>query len=434
MNYSTFRENIAPIILFSTAGMFGWAVRGSSGYGAVPGCVFAGLLWAILWFFLSKEESEIKSRRYSSGWTVLAINFGIGIAGMRGWMQWPAWVQGYFVVGDGLPTIPISPVYGYTWWFLAGCSWAGIGGILIAWSGSQQSVTPQIWCQRLLSVGIGIGVALLLFILFPFWFVPVVDVPNMYDFNACPNCLDAFEDNRNTLLFFGAYIGGLSYEILRKDQMNIKLILIIGCISGLLWMLFQFWQFMDDWFPTIAFNWWRAWESSGGFGIGFSYGLAFVICNKKLSENDRLKRAQPYTLYRNAERLIGVYLTISIGLMWSIIAGIKGYLNIYHNIDITEVGLALPLSMLGFGWWILNYRQTMNQPYQVHDQKDNVPAFTPLFFVVFFIHRELGLQVTGPWTNPAELWFVLYYFVLMAIDLTILGTISCKDIHIRNEN
>lgn len=71
---------ILPTLLFAALGGMTWAVRGSSGFGTVWGCVFAGVMWGVAWWYLAREPSAEQSRRYASGWVVLAITLGVGLA------------------------------------------------------------------------------------------------------------------------------------------------------------------------------------------------------------------------------------------------------------------------------------------------------------------------------------------------------------------
>ena len=80
---------VLPTLLFMALGAMTWAVRGSSGFGAVNGCVFAGVTWGAAWWFIARDPAARQSRRYSSGWIILALTIGIGISGNRGWMQSP---------------------------------------------------------------------------------------------------------------------------------------------------------------------------------------------------------------------------------------------------------------------------------------------------------------------------------------------------------
>src|SRR5580693_10733273 len=85
---------ILPTLLFAALGGMTWAVRGSSGFGAWKGCIFAGVTWGAAWWYLAHDPRKEQSRRYASAWIVVALTFGIGIAGMQGWMQWPSLFEG----------------------------------------------------------------------------------------------------------------------------------------------------------------------------------------------------------------------------------------------------------------------------------------------------------------------------------------------------
>ena len=117
---------ILPTVLFAALGAMTWAVRGCSGYGAVNGCVFAGVTWGAAWWFIARDPSGAQSRRYASGWIVLALAVGIGLSGSRGWMQWPSFFRGELMTNAPAGKfVPISRVYGFVWLFIAGVAWAG---------------------------------------------------------------------------------------------------------------------------------------------------------------------------------------------------------------------------------------------------------------------------------------------------------------------
>src|SRR5205823_13581887 len=77
---------ILPALLFAALGGMVWAVRGCSGFGAMQGCIFAGVTWGTAWWFIARDPIGPQSRRYSSAWIILALAAGIGISGGRGWM------------------------------------------------------------------------------------------------------------------------------------------------------------------------------------------------------------------------------------------------------------------------------------------------------------------------------------------------------------
>ncbi len=74
---------ILPTLLFAALGGMTWAVRGSSGFGATAGCIFAGVAWGAAWWFIAREPSGEQTRRYTSGWIVLAVTVGLGYSGAR---------------------------------------------------------------------------------------------------------------------------------------------------------------------------------------------------------------------------------------------------------------------------------------------------------------------------------------------------------------
>src|SRR5437899_2394431 len=81
-----------------------WAVRGCSGFGAMKGCIFAGVTWGTAWWFIARDPIGPQSRRYSSAWIILALAAGIGISGgprldAMAWLfRWPHalhWLGGF---------------------------------------------------------------------------------------------------------------------------------------------------------------------------------------------------------------------------------------------------------------------------------------------------------------------------------------------------
>ncbi|NLF56011.1 MAG: hypothetical protein GX580_00055, partial [Candidatus Hydrogenedens sp.] len=118
---------VLPTLLFAALGGMTWAVRGCSGYGAMAGCMFAGVGWGTAWWFIARRSGGAGARPYRSGWIILAMTFGVGISGARGWMQWSSFFDGKLTLNaaEGV-FVPISPAYGFLWLFIAGVPWAGI--------------------------------------------------------------------------------------------------------------------------------------------------------------------------------------------------------------------------------------------------------------------------------------------------------------------
>src|SRR5689334_23397640 len=145
-----------------------WAVRGCSGFGAMNGCVFAGVTWGAAWWFIAREPSGRQSRRYASAWIILALTVGIGISGNRGWMQWPSFFEGHLQTNTPKGEfVPISRVYGFVWLFIAAVPWSGLGACLLAWCGSQRPARLRDWSLRIACGFAGACIAMILFARLP---------------------------------------------------------------------------------------------------------------------------------------------------------------------------------------------------------------------------------------------------------------------------
>lgn len=277
---------LLPTLLFAALGGMSWAVRGSSGYGAMAGCIFAGVLWGVAWWYLAFDPNGEASRRYSSAWIVLAVTVGLGISGARGWMQWPSFFEGRlqtnYAAGE---FVPIGRGYGFAWLFIAGVPWAGIGACLLAWCGSLRETRAWHWGIRL---ACGIGGAFLaryLFDALPQFFLPLYgELQERYqDLETNPNLRRLINDSRLAIMHLGCYLGLLGYEAVRREGKNVILILTVGLVNGAGWSLLQNWKWAPDLWPGANFNWWRCWESSGGISIGVAYGLAYFLVNRRMT-------------------------------------------------------------------------------------------------------------------------------------------------------
>jgi hypothetical protein len=233
---------VLPTVLFAALGGMTWAVRGCSGYGGMNGCLFAGVTWGAAWWFIARDPSPAQSRRYNSGWIILAMAVGVGLSGSRGWMQWPSFFEGHLQTNTPKGEfVPISPAYGYLWLFIAGVPWAGIGACLLAWCGSGRPLRARDWALRL---GCAFGtacVARLLFNHFPDLFLPLHrDLSSQYaDLHGNPNLRRLIGDNRQAITHLGFYLGCLGYEAARRDRKNAVLILTVGLLNGCGWALLR---------------------------------------------------------------------------------------------------------------------------------------------------------------------------------------------------
>jgi hypothetical protein len=281
---------VLPTLLFAALGGMTWAVRGSSGYGGMAGCIFAGVMWGAAWWFIAREPRGDQSRRYVSGWIVLALTLGIGLSGARGWAQWPNFFDGRLYTNwDAGEFVPISPAYGFVWLFIAGVPWAGIGACLLAWCGSKHRTR---WWQWALRIGFGFGAAYglrYLFDHFPEYFLPLYSsMEERYrDLEANPGLRRLINDSGSAMLHLGFYLGFLLFELVRRDWKNVVLIVTVGLVNGIGWALLQNWKWAADVWPNATFNWWRAWESSGGMSIGIAFGLAYFLVNRRMRPEEK---------------------------------------------------------------------------------------------------------------------------------------------------
>lgn len=284
------KDLVLPTLMFAALGGMTWAVRGCSGFGAVAGCVFAGVMWGAAWWYLARDPQREQSRRYSSAWIVLALTFGIGLSGGRGWMQWPSFFEEKLMTNAGQNQfVPISRGYGFLWLFIAGMPWAGIGACALAWCGSLRETRI---CHWLLRIGCGVGVSLLgraLFDYFPQYFLPLYDSMSAQyqDLEANPSLKRLINDSGAAVTHMGYYLGFLLFEVLRRDWKNVVLILTVGIVNGAGWALCQCWKWAPGVWPTGKFNWWRCWESSGGISIGVALGIAYFLVNRPMSAPER---------------------------------------------------------------------------------------------------------------------------------------------------
>jgi hypothetical protein len=418
------RDLFFPIILFAALGGMTWAVRGSSGFGGSAGCAFAGLLWGVGWWFISREPSGIQSRPYSSGWIVLALTLGIGISGDRGWMQWSSFFEGRLQTDYSAGEfVPISPAYGFLWLFIAGMPWAGIGACCLAWCGSSKETRWHHWLMRIGCGIAGIVLARVLFESLPNLFLPLYEthIERYRDLEANPNLRRLINDNRNAITHMGAYLGLLGYEVGRRDWRNAVLIVTVGVLNGLGWAICQNWKWAYHVWPESNFNWWRCWESCGGLSIGIAYGVAFFLVNRKVSEAEKLRQPELYTNRKpNLERF-GLAAGILFGLGFALINGIKGWANIYlGNEEFWEgtlwmvIGPVIPALILLAGLLIRKYPLPEGYP------GDAIPRAYALVWLVLIVQNILGQMVTGPPIHWNEVVFNIYYLILFILSAVVL--------------
>ncbi|MBX7168729.1 MAG: hypothetical protein K1X74_20500 [Pirellulales bacterium] len=326
---------LLPTLLFAALGGMTWAVRGSSGYGAAAGCVFAGVAWGMAWWFISRPVAGRPERRYDSAWIVLAVTAGIGISGARGWMQWPSFFEGKLVTNYAKGEfVPISRAYGFLWLFIAGMPWAGLGACLLAWTGSLRETRLMHW---LLRIGCGIGGALVawgLYVALPQLFLPMYDTlaERYQDLEHNPNLRRLINDSWQAIVHLGVYLGLLGYEAARREGKNVLLIATVGLVNGAGWALLQNWKWATEYWEGANFNFWRCWESSGGISIGIGYGVAYFLANRPLTADEATRKRARRPLAVPDTTWLAVYLLLAVlnalllfetceGWGWPLLAG-----------------------------------------------------------------------------------------------------------------
>ena len=284
------RDLVLPTLMFMALGGMTWAVRGCSGFGASAGCIFAGVVWGAAWWYLAYEPKGEQTRRYSSGWIILAVTLAFGFSGARGWMQWPSFFDGHLDTNvEKGHWISISPSYGSLWLFIAGMPWAGLGACALAWCGSQRETRVWHWVLRM---GCGAGVAYLaqyLYYKYPSYFLPMYDEfeSSYKNLRANPNLRRLIGDCGLAIFHLGYYVGFLLYETIRRDWKNVTLIATVGILNGAGWAACQNWKWANRIWKSGDFNFWRCWESSGGISIGLALGIAYYLVNRPMSEKER---------------------------------------------------------------------------------------------------------------------------------------------------
>lgn len=279
---------VFPLLLFGSIGGMTWAVRGSSGFGASAGCIFAGVTLGTAWWYIAREPGGRQTRRYSSGWIVLAMVVAFGIAGNRGWMQWPAfWDNRIYIDYSKDSYTYIDRSYGYIWLFIAGVPWAGLGACMMAWCAEGRRTPPWLWLVRL---GFGLGMCYLLSVVlygrYPNVFLPLYDTLRE-EYAASPRGASLWKmvrDNREAMQQLGLYLGFLLFELVRRDWKNVTLISTVGVVNGTGWALLQNWSWFKHLWPNTGFNFWRGWETSGGISIGIAFAVAYFLVNRRMTE------------------------------------------------------------------------------------------------------------------------------------------------------
>jgi hypothetical protein len=274
LKYSRFQHSlydyVLPLLLFGVVGAFGWAIRGTGGWGGTGGAVIAGFWWGWLMYYLAYI------RGYDARWALVGIGVGIGIGGMTGYGQFLSWIRGRFAINYS-EFLEINPLIGYLWLMLIGIEWGGNGAIILSWSLThitEKKMAHRIWGWR---IGAGIlggvlGYYLIYFL--PHVFFPFYS-PELYNSPECAiQCVRTAATLPSLGMLLGSFCGFFLVELVFvKNRLVGRLSLIIGGAFAFIFPVAANWFFMDT---IIAFEWWKIWEESIGLIGGLGIGVAFL--------------------------------------------------------------------------------------------------------------------------------------------------------------
>lgn len=417
-----------PTLLFAALGAMTWAVRGCSGYGGSMGCIFAGVTWGTAWWFIARDPAGTQTRRYASGWIVLALTFGVGISGARGWAQWSTFFNNQLQTNTAAGEFaPISRAYGFLWLFIAGVPWAGLGAGFLAWCAprppARMSLHVLDWVARIACLVGGAMLAQALFRHFPEVFLPLYkSLKAQYqDLDANPNLRRLINDNRAAITHLGIYLGFIVYEAGRRDWRNVVLILTVGLVSGAGWSLCQNWKWAEKLWPDARFNFWRCWETSGGISIGIAYGLAYFLVNRRMTDDEQ-RQVQAFRARHNANlERFGLYLGLILGLGPSIRCGLKGCANIYlGNEEYWSRALSIVMNPIMLLCLAALVAWTCLRPLPRGFQGDTFPRAGAVIWAVLVTQNILAQLVTGPHSVWSETAFSIYYLLLFLMTAVII--------------
>jgi len=313
--HSFIRDLLLPMLLFGSIGTITWAIRGTAGWGGVDGTIVPGLMWGILWYYLSYRKG-IDARGI-----VLWLGLSLALGGELGYGQYVGWIQGHFNVGNDI--MPLSPLWGYAWLIMCGIGWAAPGGIVLGWAlGNSAPVKTWIIRSFLLASFMAVMFA---------W--PFIDWMGRYLVQLDPGVLFPYSDtgiysgeldrhlsqtvytNTQNFLAVAWWIVALIVAALQRDRTTLVTGLIIGGGFGLGFMQSTMWTLGYVSAPEYI-DWWKIWELNAGFNLGVLYAItwywSYQRVKKKEQSPDRfLKVRGRYTEWRDTMfQAVGGFLLI----------------------------------------------------------------------------------------------------------------------------
>lgn len=272
-------ERAIPLLLFILVGGFGWAIRGTGGWGGTSGAFAVGLWWSLLFIYLGMNKG-VDFRRQA-----ICIGIGVGLGGMNGYGQFTSWIKGVFAISNTIAPVPIDPFYGYLNFFLVGIIWGGFAGVGLIWglnpaSGDKGYIT---WIKRIVFVIVGAVAGYLIVSLNPSVFYPNYQ----YFSNECVSCIRTGKTADSMGALMGAFIGGFVPGFFEKNKKPILYALIITFAFAIGFSIGSLWFHLGE-MTDFTWSWWKQWEITvgavGGLGIGIVYLLMLDDVQKQTSQ------------------------------------------------------------------------------------------------------------------------------------------------------
>ena len=294
------QQLIYPMLLFGGIGAITWAIRGTAGWGGFDGAIIHGMIWGILWYYISYLRGI--DARFESFW----LGIGVSIGGMWGYGQYVSWIQSEFLLDNSSGTwemISISPLYGYLWFFICGVAWLGIGGIFLGWAlgDIHSSFNLKKWIIRIL---VPLGFALLGILLtkiLPQAFFPLY-TEELYSENVCNQCERTISTNTTNTAAIMWWVGALVVAKIEKDSTTIKVGSILGIGFGFGFAIAGIWC-LGYKFNSAFIDWWKVWEMTDGLFAGFLYALALYLVQKDFDQAFDSKYKGDFTNESNLKSL-----------------------------------------------------------------------------------------------------------------------------------
>ena len=273
-------EAWVPVVIMGSAGLFFWAIRGTTGYGGETGGMLAGLGWGLLWWMLSRADGRERQRPYDSPWALLAIALGTACGGLTGYGVYVGWVKGVFYLDYPHGAQPIHPLWGYLALFLCGLHWGGNMGVFLAWCAPERPLRGRDWFARIASGMAGAVIVFGITKVWPQWFLPFWS-EELYGNPANRTCIRAIHSLWNIAPHIGTLVGFTAYEMFRRDIRAVKVISFMALGFAVPFAVGGIWHAVGDG-TSIAIDWWKNWEMTIGLGGGAAIGLVFVRFNRPL--------------------------------------------------------------------------------------------------------------------------------------------------------